>query len=234
MRSATPSHTLCLTATVVLTLFAITGGATAQPISDTFTLDNQQRVAARSLDGLTTEQGAAIWRVSEGASAVFTSEGAIGCAKHSAVQAQIAVAAPTQPTTVQIQAVLKSSDWVAVAFHSTDKTPDFFDKTRDAQLWLMLRPSGHWQLWQQGISKSLRDGLIASFDSLKPHTLLLTYDPTANTVTARVDNQTVVGALPLGQFKPSIHAAGFRINALKDVEATDARVDNFKLETTAP
>ncbi len=216
----------------LLLMTSMTTWAVERPIADTFTLDGKSRAEGSSLDGLTTEQGAAIWQVSDNAVAVFTSKGSIRSANHLPVQAQVAMAAPTRATTVQVDVVPEFSDWAAVAFHSTAKTPDFFDRTREAQIWLMFRPSGRWQLWQQGTSKSLRDGSLPhNINASQPHALALTYDPAGNTVTAKIDDQTVVTALPLGDFKPQIHAAGFRINVLEDVDPTDACVDNFKLET---
>ncbi|MDP0497784.1 MAG: hypothetical protein Q7Q73_16400 [Verrucomicrobiota bacterium JB024] len=141
-------------------------------------------------------------------------------------------ALPPGVQSVEIQAEILpgGSDWVALALGGKWYTA-FYDT---AQLWVLLRPSGYYELHAKGSQLMLQEGQAPGYKSGQPSLVMLGYDKAANTATLCINGETVVDAQSLDPagFTPELGSAGFRINGPLSGTATP-RVDNFKLTAAA-
>lgn len=252
---ASPSFIIGAVRAVICLAFAVSVQALAAQtvilIQDTFTLTGSTRVEGGRLAGTAPEQqtGSGVWKTGAGTSERFSANGTIINYQSGStllpVEMRIAIARPTAVTTVSASIVNSTSDWLAVGFLSSDtSSAQAWFGSGDSVLWVMLRPSGSWQVFKNGTSTSLASGTFSGFSSTASYTLGLSYDPVTQMARAFLSDgstETSLYSSNGGWFATgldagtSITATGFRIHPRNDGTsvAGASSVDNFLVTTTA-
>jgi hypothetical protein len=219
-------------------------------VQDTFTLNETSRTEDGNLAGTSPEQqtGSGTWKTGTGSpSARFSAEGTIvrasNAAETIAVEMRIAIPQPTAVTTVSASIVNATSDWLAIGFLGSDTSSSaaWFGND-DTILWVMIRPSGSWQVFRNSTSTTLASGTFSGFSATATYTLGISYDPATQMARAFLSDgnaETSLASANDGWFATglaadtSITATGFRIHPKSDTLSGASSVDNFLVTTLA-
>lgn len=129
---------------------------------------------------------------------------------------------PGQPI-VRISADVDPTDssWVGVGFSASPKTA-YWD---DGQIWVLVRPTGSYNIHSDGTSAPLGSGDIPGSALDGFHHLEILYDTQAKEVTVLINGTAVLTSQPLS-FTPDIQYAGLHV--LNGTQGK-SRVDNFSV-----
>ncbi|PAW77501.1 MAG: hypothetical protein B9S32_10920 [Verrucomicrobia bacterium Tous-C9LFEB] len=216
---------------LILCHLVVPGIALAETlVSDAFALSGSNRKEAALLNGVAPEEGAGVWKTDRDTR--FSAAGTIVCAQVAAphvssIAAEIDLPSPSSEVTVQVDVVVSSSEWMGVGFQSKVNPANWFKA--ENLLWVMLKPDGRWQLWSEGITRSVAMGKIPGFHASDSHTLGLRYDPVAEVAFVLIDGADVSGAHSVKLPGAAIRSAGF--NGLAISSPGEASFDNFKVFT---
>jgi hypothetical protein len=199
--------------------------ASTFPISDSFTLNDTNREAGDTLNGVTTEAGGATWDA--GGVVEFTAAGAITCDLTTAGARAAFVVMPTAWDTIEVSAKINptGTDWTALTLGNSGLITNFIS---DVQVFATLNPDGEYQIFWDGNAHWTVKADAPDFVSGDFNDMSLLYNKSENTVTLTINGTVAVNALDLDDdsFTPSITAAGFRFNK---PTAGSPQVDDFNL-----
>ncbi|MDR1282382.1 MAG: hypothetical protein LBK99_16400 [Opitutaceae bacterium] len=223
-------------------------------VQDTFTL-NETRTGGSNLAGTSPEQqagstGNGTWKTGTGSpSGKFSAEGTIvrasDAAENIAVEMRIAIPQPIAVTTVSASIVNATSDWLAIGFLGSDtSSAQAWFGNNDTILWVMIRPSGSWQVFKNATTTTLASGTFSGFSPTATYTLGISYDPTTQMARAFLSDgntETSLASANDGWFATgltadtSITATGFRIHPNNNGGTLSgaSSVDNFLVTTLA-
>lgn len=210
--------------------------ATAKPLvgyfgvhraaEDTFTL-TASRLAGDSVQGLTVETGNQSWNAYN--SAVLGSGGQLTTASTSSSSAWLPIPNPPQGIHVSADLDPQGSDWSALGLGR--KWDSNFYTT--AQLWVLLKPTGTYQIYADGTRLLLKSGTAPGFSLGTPSAIELLYDKAANAFTVAINDTVVLDACPLNDvlFTPQFDSVGIRFNGPIDA-TTKPAADNLLILTS--
>lgn len=209
---------------------AETSLATAEVVvSDSFSLIDA-RTSGAHLNGSPPEVGSGVWLAMN--EALFSSKGKIVNSTateklRSSFLAEIEFEAPGSSGVVSVEASLLvgTSEWVGIGFQSQKNISNWFDPAN--LLWVILRPSGKWQIFNIGVSEILAGGQIPEFNPNVEHVVKLSYDCGKHEVTLFVDGEQIREETPIELDPATIISAGF--NGLAVKEPGLSSVDDFKV-----
>lgn len=174
--------------------------------SDSFALDDS-RTASMPLSGLKVEVGEGVWRGDKtillGGDETATLAEAKGGASWLALD--------VVPASIRLEAEVNpvGSDWTALALGG--KWGGAFYDT--AAIWVLLKPTGDYQVRAQGSKLILKSGRIPRF-SPKSNRVGIAYVRQGNRLSVTINDEDVLESFALDQkeFVPVLSSAGFKFN----------------------
>lgn len=134
---------------------------------------------------------------------------------------------------VTLSAVLNpvGTEWVALALGG-NLGRTFFDS---AQVWVLLRETGVYQVMAKGAKLTLAQGTAPEF-SHHGNRVLLRYTQAGNRLSVWINGALVAGDIDLSAhgFTPRINAAGFRFHGTLDATKARAEISDFAMEYVGP
>lgn len=103
-----------------------------------------------------------------------------------------------------------AAEWVSLAFGG-DLGENYF---RDAQLWVLVRETGIYQVGANGTELTIAEGSVPKF-SPEGNEVELVYEKKRNAVTLRLNNVTILGRENLGGFHPALNSVGVRFHRVQ-------------------
>ncbi|MCB1033782.1 MAG: cadherin-like domain-containing protein, partial [Acidobacteria bacterium] len=204
-------------------------------VSDHFGLGTEL-AAGDPLDGVLSERGNRVWAAN--ANTVFGGDSGNGYINHSGTGTsgfQVAGGVPFDPDsmvgapsvlTVGADAqVTSGTGWVAVGLAGSAVGSFWTDGA-----WLLVQSTGHWTLYDGGHGSgalSQSTAPVAGFLAGEENAIKLQYDRIAGTISAWVNEETLVVDKPLQSSPPVTTYAGFHIFGSDNDVSGRIRVDDF-------
>ena len=212
-----PTLNWLLTGGLMLGL-AATSPAAVTRIADSFSLNTTTRTAGAALGGQTTEVGGATWKAVED-HFYFMSAGGVTSTDASWTAPSANVALPAVTGTVSLTVSVNpynnydSGQWCGIGFLDSD-TANWWGGAGAPQLWVYFKNDGNWAFKYNG-QNTLGSGDVG-YTGTSFHTLVIRYDPNVNQAMFSIDGATKVNWTSLGEYIPTLAAAGIKIQASPD------------------
>lgn len=194
---------------VVMACLGLISGVAAQAeivLQDNFSLEDGRK-AGDPLCGQKIEHGVGLWQGEK--TAILSEDESATLAETQSGSAWLALEAA--PESICLEAVVDSSgsDWTCLALGGKWGNA-FYDTTA---LWVMLKPSGEFQVRAKGTKLILKSGKIPHMAS-GGNRVALVYGRKGNAYSVTINDELIMDKYPLDEkgFTPIIGSAGFRFN----------------------
>ncbi|EIQ01257.1 hypothetical protein OpiT1DRAFT_05831 [Opitutaceae bacterium TAV1] len=217
----------CLLSLFFAGVLALSADSLVEQSYSDFSRTTEKQPHGTSLAGEDVGDSEAVWAVH----GVVSRQPNNSAGTQSAGSAWFPIPQKTRDVTITATVRPQGVEWMAVgAGGNWGQT--FFDS---AQVWLLLRETGIYQIMAKGAKITLKQGQAPKF-SHQGNAVMLHYSADGNRLSATINGVTILDKEPLDDhgFVPVIDTAGFRFNKGGSTAAGSPELSDFKVLYFAP